>query len=180
MGEGAWVSSSVQYVKPPAAGAPDAWSAEAAARGGRGTQRILHAGEVAAPDVVADLLDVGRESSVIVRRRVIYLDDVPTELTDSYYPTHIAAGTPLCGTAKIRGGAIALLAELGYAGRRVREDVGARMPSEEESEILRLDAAQPILTLTRLTLDAQERPVQVDVMLMPAHRQRLRYELAIG
>ncbi len=177
---GTWTGSSAAYVRPPAEGEPDAWRAEAAARGGRGTQRILQAGEVAAPAVVADLLDVAQGASVVVRRRVMYLDDEPIELTDTYYPLHIAAGTPLCGTAKIRGGAVRLLADLGYVGQRVSEDVGARMPEDEERDILRLGPGQPVLTLTRLTLDAGERPLQADLMTMPACRQRLRYEMTVG
>lgn len=180
MGGNAWVSSSMQYVRPPAKGEPDAWTTEAAGRGGHGSQRIVHAGEIPAPPVVADLLNVLEGSTVIVRRRVIYLDDRPTELTDTYYPAHIAAGTPLSSTAKIRGGAIALLAQLGHVGSRVREDVGARMPREEECAVLRLRPDQPVLTLTRLILDTDERPMQVEMMTMPAHEQQLRYELTIG
>ncbi|GAA1889709.1 GntR family transcriptional regulator [Streptantibioticus ferralitis] len=180
MGSGEWVGSSMSYVRPSASGGQDAWSAEAAARGGRGSQRIVQAGEMDASSVVADLLGVARGATVIVRRRIMYLDDQPTELTDTYYPLHVAAGTPLCGTAKIRGGAVALLAELGYVGRRVREDVGARMPDREERDVLQLEPHQPALTLARVTFDADERPIQADLMVMPAHRQRLRYELAIG
>ncbi|MGW7007404.1 GntR family transcriptional regulator [Streptomyces sp. NPDC054933] len=180
MGSGEWVSSSMHYVRQPTKDAPDAWSAEAAARGGRGTQRIVQAGQVPAPAVVADLLNVPYGAPVIVRRRIMYLDDQPTELTDTYYPLGIAAGTPLCGTAKIRGGAVALLAELGFVGRRVREDVGARMASDSERDILQLDPDQPVLTLARLTLDGAEQPIQADLMTMAAHRQLLRYELTIG
>jgi GntR family transcriptional regulator len=110
----------------------------------------------------------------------MYLDEQPCELTDSYYPARIAAGTALASTAKIRGGAMALLAELGYVGRRVQEDVTARMPDEEERELLRAAAHEPVLRLERVVRDGEERPIQVDLITMPAHRQRLRYELTMG
>lgn len=39
---------------------------------------------------------------------------------------------------------------------------------------------KPVLRLTRLTLDRDDRPIQVDRMVMPAGRQQLRYEIRIG
>ncbi|RBL82571.1 UTRA domain-containing protein, partial [Streptomyces cavourensis] len=47
MGEGEMVSASARYLAPSAPG--DAWGAEAAAAGRRGTQKVVRAGEVAAP-----------------------------------------------------------------------------------------------------------------------------------
>jgi DNA-binding GntR family transcriptional regulator len=168
------------YVTPREKGRPDPWSAEAAARGGKGTQRITSAGETTAPEEVAALLGLPAEETVVVRRRVIELDGVPCELTNTYYPVDIARGTRLADPGKIPGGAVTLLAELGHTGALVREDVTARMPSAEEREVLRTGPDEPVLRLSRVTLDSDDRPFQVDMMVMPAHRQRLRYELRIG
>ncbi|MGA6170799.1 GntR family transcriptional regulator [Streptomyces sp. NPDC012600] len=178
MGEGEMVSASARYLAPSAPG--DAWAAEAAAAGRRGTQKVVRAGEVTAPDRVADLLGVERGGQVVERRRIMYLDGEPCELTDTYYPVGIAWGTELAGTAKIRGGAVTLLAELGHVGTLAQEDVVARMPSDSERAVLSLKADEPVLELTRLTLDAADRPIQVDVMVMPPRGQRLRYEIRIG
>jgi len=101
-------------------------------------------------------------------------------LTDTYYPVEIARGTGLAATAKIRGGAVRLLAGLGHAGARAQEDVVARMPSDSERTALSLKAGEPVLELTRLTLGADDRPIQVDVRVMPPRGQRLRYEIRIG
>ncbi|CAL9451715.1 hypothetical protein SUDANB37_02469 [Streptomyces sp. enrichment culture] len=161
-------------------GQGDAWAEEAAAQGRKGTQRILSAGEVTAPEEPAALLGLAPGEPVVVRRRVIELDGSPVELTDTYYPAHIARGTPLAGTARIRGGAVTLLAGLGHTGARVVETVTARLPTDEERGLLRLTAHEPVLRLARQTLDAQDRPVQADLMTMPAHRQRLRYEMRTG
>ncbi|MER8071509.1 UTRA domain-containing protein [Streptomyces sp. NPDC094034] len=180
MSVGEWVSTSMPYLTPRGEGQPDAWGAELAARGRRGGQRIVAADEVAASDEVADLLGVAVGEPVVVRRRVMFLEDLPCELTDTYYPASVARGTRLAGTAKIPGGAVTLLAELGYVGVRVREDVTAGMPAEEEREALRIEPGEPVLRLTRITLDMEDRPIQLDKMTMPAHRQRLRYEMRIG
>ncbi|MFJ1596820.1 GntR family transcriptional regulator [Streptomyces sp. NPDC088261] len=175
-----WVSSSLPYLTPRPDGQQDAWGAELTARGRRGSQRVVHAGEVPAAPDVAGLLGLGGDETVIVRRRVMYLEDRPCELTDTYYPTAIARGTRLAGTARIPGGAVTLLAELGYVGVRVREDVTARMPDDEELAALDIPPGEPVLHLTRVTFDGDDRPVQLDLITMPARLQRLRYEIRIG
>lgn len=180
MSSSGWVSSSTPYLAPPEAGAPDAWSAELGRRGRRGGQRVLRAGEVPATPEVGRLLGIDAGEPVVVRSRLMLLDDQPCELTDSYYPAHIASGTPLASTAKIRGGAVRLLAELGHAGARVVEDVAARMPTDEERTVLGLAEGLPVLTLARVTFDSEDGRVQADLMTMPAHLQRLRYETRIG
>ncbi|MFI6033075.1 GntR family transcriptional regulator [Streptomyces sp. NPDC051315] len=180
MSASTWVSTSLPYLTPRGQGQGDAWAEEAAAQGRRGTQRIVHAGEVPAPADVAELLGITEGEPVVVRRRLILLDDQPNELTDTYYPTAIARGTRLAHAAKIPGGAVTLLAELGYVGVLVSEDVTAGIPDEEESEALRTAAGEPVLRIARLTRDRDDRPIQVDRMVMPALRQRLRYQIRIG
>jgi len=175
-----WTSTSLPYLTAREKGQPEAWASEAGARGGKGTQCIAYAGETTPPEEVVALLGLSSEETVVVRRRVIELDGQPCELTDTYYPAHIARGTRLAEKRKIPGGAVTFLAERGHVGARVREDVTARMPSTEEREILRLSPDEPVLRLSRVTLDGDDRPFQVDMMVMPAHRQRLRYEIRIG
>ncbi|MCH0538681.1 UTRA domain-containing protein [Streptomyces sp. MUM 203J] len=179
-GRGDWVSTSMPYLTPRTNGQADAWTEETAARGRKGTQRVVFAGEVPAGEEVAALLGLADGDPVVMRRRIIELDGEPCEVTDTYYPADIARGTALAGTAKIRGGAVSLLAELGHIGVRVREDVTARLATDKEREALQTSPDQPVLRLARLTLDANDRPIQADLMTMPAHRQRLRYEMSIG
>ncbi len=180
MSHATWVSSSSPYLTPRADGQPDAWQAEAAARGGQGRQRIVEATEVPADAEVAELLGIHAGDPVVVRRRIVELGGAPCELTDTYYPVEIARGTPLSRTGKIRGGAVTLLAALGHIGVHVQEEVTARMPDDEERLVLRISPDQPVLRLTRTTRDADGRPIQADTMIMPADRQRLRYEIRIG
>lgn len=179
MGGGEWVHASAPYVKARQEGQRDAWSAETAAQGRSGTQRIVHARETAAPAGVGTLLGVGEGTDVVERRRAIYLDGEATELTDSYYPVEIARGTALAGTARIRGGAVTLLAGLGHTAHLVREEVSARLPSPAEQESLNLGATDPVLQLTRVTSGADGRPFQVDVSVFPASTQQLRYEMRV-
>ncbi|PPK63348.1 UTRA domain-containing protein [Actinokineospora auranticolor] len=169
-----WTSVSMPYVS---GHRSDAWAVEAAEHGGSGTQKLLGVEEVPAPEMVADMLGVEPGEAVVLRRRVMLFNDHPVELTDSYYPAAIARGTKLAEPRKIRGGAVALLADLGHPPRRLREDVSARLATPDEQDALRLDAAACVLLLARVLLTDEDRPVEASVMTMVADGRRLRYEL---
>jgi DNA-binding GntR family transcriptional regulator len=177
--ENRWTSSSLAYIAPTAAG-EDAWSQEATAQGATGTQTLRFAGVASAPSVVVEALRLQATGGLaVVRQRVIHLDGIPVELADTYYPMAIAEGTALQEARRIRGGAVALLAELGYAVAHVREDVTARMPTHDEVTELSLAADEPVILLERVSFAADDTPIQADVMVAPARLHRLRYELKV-
>lgn len=172
-GHGMWKGLSTAYVTPRPAGQPDPWV---------GTQRLLEVDEVVPPPgVVAGLqLDPGDLAVLaVVRRRLMLLEDRPVELTDSYYPASIARGTGLAEARKIRGGAVTLLAELGYAPCRVREDITARPARVEERQSLELGEDDWVLVLTRIVLGSNGLPVEASVMTMVARGCHLGYELTV-
>jgi DNA-binding GntR family transcriptional regulator len=168
-----WVSRSTAYVTP---GTGDAWAAEAERRGARAGQRLREVAEVEPPRSVAEALSVATGQPVVVRRRVMSLDDRPVELTDSYYPVAIARGTRLAEPRKIPGGAITLLAELGHVPKHVREEVSARAATAEERELLDLDQDGWVMVLSRLVATVDGTPVEASVMTMNARVARLGYE----
>ncbi|WP_369145619.1 GntR family transcriptional regulator [Streptomyces sp. R44] len=172
----AWISETAPYLAPRKPGQSDAWTDEAARRGHRGGQRLLHAGLVDAPDPVRAALRLPATEHVVVRRRLILLDDQPVELADSYYPVAIAGDTPLAEPRKVPGGAVTLLKELGYTGAEVVEDVSAALSTAEEREQLGLPEGSAVLRLLRLTLTGDGTPMEASVMTMPADRH-LTYRL---
>ncbi|MEV6326649.1 UTRA domain-containing protein [Streptomyces sp. NPDC051909] len=172
----AWISETEPYLAPRDPGQSDAWTEEAGRRGRRGGQRLLQAGEVEAPDVVRAALRLPAGERVIVRRRLILLDDRPVELADSYYPVSIAGGTPLAEQRKVPGGAVTLLKELGYTGADVVEDVSADLASADECELLGLPEGSAVLRLLRLTRTADGTPMEASLMTMPDGRH-LTYRL---
>lgn len=173
MTAGPWTSVSMPYVS---GRGGDAWRAEAAEHGGRGTQKLLTVDEVAASATIADMLGLDSGQPVVVRRRLMLFNDHPVELVDSYYPATIARHTRLAEPRKIPGGAVAFLAELGHPPRHVREDVSARLATSEERTELQLDDPSCVLMLSR-TLMTDDVPIEASVMTMVADRRRLRYEL---
>ncbi|MBM7083321.1 UTRA domain-containing protein [Micromonospora sp. MMS20-R2-29] len=174
-----WISVSMPYVTPRSREGGDAWAAEAAQQGGLGTQKLLEVAEMPPAAEVAEALLVDADTPVIVRRRLMMFDGQPVELTDSYYPASIARGTALSEPRKIRGGAVSLLAELGYRPGRVTEDVYTRQPTESQRSALGLAAGEWVLGLTRLLSTAEGVPVELSVMTMVPQGRRLRYELIV-
>ena len=171
---GPWTSVSMPYVSGQRG---DAWSAEAAAHGGKGTQRLLGVDEVPASATIATMLGLATGAPVVVRRRLMLFDDHPVELTDSYYPAAIARGTRLAEARKIPGGAVALLADLGHPPRHISEDVSARLAGPDEQAALRLDAPSCVLVLARTLFTELDLAVEASVMTMVADGRQLRYEL---
>lgn len=170
-----WISVSTPYLTPRADGTPEPWAEEAREHGQVGSQRLLSVSEVSPPRHVAEALSVPKGEVVVMRRRLMLVDEQPVEITDSYYPLWLAGGTALAEQRKIRGGAVTLLTQLGHQPRLIREEVEARSVGPEERRLLALEGESPVLVLYRLVLS--DRPVEVSVMTMLAAGRRLRYEL---
>lgn len=175
-----WVSVSTPYITPRASGAPDAWTEEAASRGGRGTNRLAFTGETPALPFVAEAFGIDEGAAVIARRRIVYLNEAPVEIATSYYPPRIASGTALELPRKIKGGSITLLAELGYTTVRVTEEVFAQDPTDDERSDLQLTEGEVVITIHRVNCDGDGTPFQVEIMTAPAKARRLRYEMEVG
>jgi GntR family transcriptional regulator len=177
MSNGTWTSNSALYITPMEGSQGDAWAREASASGHRGSQRLTAVETVAAPALVASALGLPEGAAVVVRRRLVLLDDQPVELADAYYPEAVAVGTGLADTAKIRGGAVTLLGELGYVAAIVDEEVGARPPTPDERVTLELADHEPVLVLVRRSATADGEPFECAVMTMAARNRRLHYQM---
>lgn len=178
MSDAQWTGASAPYIRP---NQGDAWGKEAAAQGRTGAQRILFAGETVAPAEVAAGLDLADRQPVILRRRLILLDDTPVEIASSYWPLAVAAGTALAGPGKVTGGAPTLLASLGYEPRDVVENVSTRRATPEELETLAMtDASEWVLTLRRTIKDESERPYEVFVSVAPGRIGQLNYSMKVS
>ncbi|WP_354643886.1 UTRA domain-containing protein [Kitasatospora camelliae] len=180
MSSGNPLDESALYLRPAESGQGDAWSQATARQGRVGSQQLLHAGEVSAPPRVAASLGLDPGSAVVVRRRLVLLDGAPAELTDSYFPLTVASGTALAYPRKIKGGAVSLLANLGYVARSSREDVTARPPSPDEASALAIHPGEWVLDVYRVVVDARGEPFEVTTMTMPARERTLHYTVEIG
>ncbi|MGW1102744.1 UTRA domain-containing protein [Streptomyces sp. NPDC002540] len=172
-----WTGSSTPYID---SGQGDAWGREAAQQGRSGTQRILSANEEPAPRAIAEALQLEPGTPVVARQRLILLDEQPIEVARSYWPADVASGTALASTGKIRGGAVTLLATLGYEPGAVTEDIRTRPPTKEEAETLQLtDNSEWVLVLTRTITTPDGHPYEVSVMVSPGRIGRLHYSMKV-
>lgn len=169
-----FICTSEPYVAPQRVGASDAWTQAG------GMQELLGVEEATAPDWVTIALDLRPGAKAVYRTRLMHLDGRPFELVESWYPTEIAVGTPLANRRKIKGGAVTLLADLGYTAAEAVDDVLARPASPGETHVLELpQRREPVLELRRVSYTADGRPFAAESMVRVANAPQ-RYRLRVG
>ena len=114
---------------------------------------------------------------MVVRRRIMLLDDEPVQLADSYYPLDLARGTPIAEPRKLPGGTVAALEHLGLELGDFEEHVSARAATPQERQALHLADGIPVLVLTRTTYTTDGQPVEVSQAVLAADRHQLIYRL---
>ncbi|GAA3390021.1 GntR family transcriptional regulator [Cryptosporangium minutisporangium] len=138
--------------------------------------------EVPATDQVAGLLGIDTDTSVL-ERRILFLDgNLPQQLSMSYLPLDLVAGTPVADPRNEPwvGGTVAALASIGVTVTRVDELVRARMPRPEETRALSVAVGTPMLTITR-TMFAGDRAVETAVdIVVPGDRAELEYRIDLA
>ncbi|MDS1272425.1 GntR family transcriptional regulator [Lipingzhangella sp. LS1_29] len=156
---------------------PHPWVSQAAQQGRRGRSHLLTVTETTPPADVATALQLDAHSRVMLRAQLLTLDDEPAELVHAYYPLEIARSTALTEFRRIKGGAPALLTELGYPPRRTCDRVSARVPDQETFARLRLPGDLPVLRTLRVLYTDHDCPIEATVMAKAGHRYELHYEL---
>ncbi|GAB3823914.1 GntR family transcriptional regulator [Dactylosporangium cerinum] len=131
--------------------------------------------QVPRPDI-AKTLQIETTDDVLLRPRVLYANDEPTQIADSYLPWSIAGRSEalMHGDAG-QGGSYSRLADLGYGPVRFTEDVNVRMPTDAEQRTLELEASQPVFEIWHVAFAADDTVVEVCIHVMPGHLWTLRY-----
>ena len=154
----------------------DAWKATVAAMG-RSPRQTATPARVIPPPVVARHLGTPDGEEVIVRYRTRYVDDVPVQTADSYYPLWVAEGTLIelaDGDINIPGG---LMAHVGHQQVRFDDTLTIRMPTPEDQRRLDLAATgTPVAEHVRVGFNADNRPVRVIITVAPGDRNILRWQ----
>jgi GntR family transcriptional regulator len=174
------VGDSAAYLAPRGMGQPDAWTEELTQAGRSGSQRLVEVVELVPPAEVSDALGLSSTDRVVVRRRAMLVDDQLVELTDSYYPARLAAGTGLAEMRKIPGGAPTLLAKLGCRPKDALEELTVRPATEQEAEALGLAPGSLVIVLFRIVVGEDRIPFEVSVMTMRPDGRRFRYRVKVG
>ncbi|MDG4820161.1 GntR family transcriptional regulator [Micromonospora sp. WMMD956] len=126
---------------------------------------------------IAAHLHLSTDEPVAVRRRVMYADDQPLQLGDSYYPLSIVQSSKIMDPADIIEGTDQVLEDLGHTPTRYEDEITWRMPSAEEATKLHLGPATPVGRLLRTSFDQNDQPIEVYQVILPGDRHVLLYEV---
>lgn len=131
--------------------------------------------EIPATQELAELFQTEPGTMLLERRLLVREHGVPQELTTSYYPLDLVAGTPVADPKHEPwpGGHLAQLAYLGITVTGIRETIGARMPTAAEAQALQLPAGVPILTVTRRTYAHEQIVEAAHDITLPADRTQI-------
>lgn len=167
-------TSSAVYLTPPAPGQPDAWTSETSGHG----KQLIAVLTQAPCSIEREVLDVLMTPRLVTRQRVLAVDGRPVEIATSFYPAHIAEGTALARPAPIKGGAVRLLADLGWHTARAVEDVGAEPADKEQAEALGIPEGNPLLVMRRTSFNREGTPFEyLHAVACDGRRQRYVLEL---
>lgn len=128
---------------------------------------------VEVPPAVAELLG---ETEAAVKRRRMWVSDVPTQLADSYVPLIIDEAIGWSAGAQAPGGIYGLFEENVYRIARFREELMARRASPEESVALEVPAASPVVVVIRHAVDPTGRVLEYFESVAVANKHRYVYE----
>ncbi|MBP2341097.1 GntR family transcriptional regulator [Saccharothrix coeruleofusca] len=128
---------------------------------------------------LAETLGISEGDEVLVRDRVMSADGVRVQLATSWLPRTITRGTQIEQENSGQGGIYARLEDLGYRLARAVESVRARPATAEEAERLQLQLGAPVAEVVRVVFTSEDRPVEVNRMVMAGERYELVYEVPL-
>jgi GntR family transcriptional regulator len=171
------ISSDRRHAVHRASGKP-IFDTQAIERGHIPSRRMLTVGETKAPPDIAQWLQVEPGEPVIVRSRLQLIDDQPVCLSASYFPLWLAKGTRLEQADALPEGPDNAIEALGHRFVRGVEVLSARMPTPEETRLLRLPPGVPVVRLLDIDYDEHGRTLQVADDLYVGDRHEFLYEWA--
>lgn len=154
----------------------DAWASDVKELGREPRQQI-DVGIILPPPKVAERLALTQDQDfVVVRRRIRYVDDVPCQLADSYFPETLVRGTALMEPRDVTapGG---VLASIGQPQARFIDEIMIRMPTKDETDRLGLQMGTPVAEHVRTGYAQDGTSLRVMVTIVPGDRNVLVYEL---
>lgn len=132
--------------------------------------------EITPPERIAACFGLQPDETVWMRDRDYLVEGRVVQRATSYLPTSIVADSAITEPNSGPGGTYARLAELGHAPAKFREEVQARMPLPEEAARLGLSAGTPVILIARTAFDKDNRPVEVNEMMLDASSYLLQYD----
>lgn len=150
------------------------WSADMQ---GRPSGEEVDVREMSAPERIAGILGIPTGGKVWRRSRTHHSEGRPVQLSTSYLPAGLVAGSPITQPDTGPGGTYARLLDLGHPPARFREEVRARMPIGEEAKLLKLAAGVPVIHIVRTAFEEDGTPLEVNEMVLDGNTYLLQYDI---
>ncbi len=152
------------------------YTEEARLLGFRPGSVLFDARAMPADEAVASALRVEPGTPVLRINRLRTADDEPLAVQASHLPPPYDK----LSIAELKRAASlyqALRSQFGVEPAGAEQSISARMPTEQEQEVLAIDAHTPVLALERTTFDAEGRPFEYVVSAYRSDRYRLLLRL---
>jgi GntR family transcriptional regulator len=165
-----------------------AYDVELRDMGYQGRTQWLALGKEKAPKDVAKMLGLKAGSPVMVRSRLMFAAPVAPggkpdydaeevmQVATSYIPWKIAEGTAMTGEDTGPGGLYSRIEDAGHRLARFAERAQVRIGTDEECELLGLEALSLVLTLDRQAYDEDGVVVEICRHVMPPTYYVLEYD----
>jgi GntR family transcriptional regulator len=101
----------------------------------------------------------------------------PVQLSVSWLPERLTAGTPIEQEDSGPGGSYARLADIGHAPVRFTERVETRLATTEEADRLNLPQPSAVFEITRHAITAEGTTVEVNRMILDGSVYKLGYDI---
>ncbi|MFI1481504.1 GntR family transcriptional regulator [Streptomyces sp. NPDC020747] len=154
----------------------------ASGRAYRRNEQTQSISRVAAPPLVAEAHGLPEGAEVYARARLVKEGTQPTHTLTSYYRPEHVEGTrivdPTPGPAG-RGGGFRVLYDAGYEIDHMKEELFARVPSEEEVQLLQLSPGEWVVELHRTTYTADGTVVEFAMGVHAATRFAWAYDFKV-
>lgn len=138
--------------------------------------KLLRVGPERPPADAARKLGLDDGATAILRQHLTLREHEPIELSWSYYPASIAAGTVLDKPEQISADLSATLESLGWRQHKIVDEFVIREPTTEEVETLDLPANTPVMRRLRTSIDEQGTVLEATITVTGGHLYGMRYE----
>ena len=154
------------------------FNAEIARQGRIGHPQITAVGPMPADAESARWLAVPEGTDLLVRRRVMLVDDEPYQLGDSYYVHDLVRDTAIAADAPVEEGVLSVLERAnGAPVAYFLDELSFRMPTPQEATTLRLDPGVCVVRAVRIAYDTEDKPIEAFDQLLAGDKHVLIYEV---
>jgi DNA-binding GntR family transcriptional regulator len=115
-------------------------------------------------------MGVAPGADLLTRRRLMSVDEVPLRIATSYFLPGDPETADLSTDGFIEGGLQEMFERHGRVFGRAEETLVARLPTSEESELLAIQPAEPVVEILRTSFDAGGGPVHTLQTICAASR----------